>query len=426
MPRAPESAVRRAVVAASIGNVVEWFDFAVYGYLAATLGVLFFPSGSETASLLASFAVFGAAFVVRPLGGFFFGPLGDKIGRRSVLAAVILFMSAATFMIGLLPTYATIGILAPVLLVTLRLLQGLSAGGELSGASTFVSEYSPDARRGFLTSWIQVSATLGFLLGLIAPTLLTAIFSEDALNSWGWRVPFLLAGPLGAIGLYIRLKLEDTPDFKELERAGEVARAPLRESLTNWSPILLLVGIESTLQLGYYLVLVYMSTYLVQVAGLAQTTAFFVIVIAVLVDIVVIPLAGALSDRVGRKPLLVGACVGFAILTFPVFLLISQGGFLYATLGLSILGALHGVFIGTVAAVMAELFSTNVRYGGFSIGHNISAALFGGSAPFLATYLISATGNSFIPAFMIVAGALISLVSAVIIKETAGLPLRQT
>jgi MHS family proline/betaine transporter-like MFS transporter len=426
-PRAPESAVRRAVVAASVGNCLEWFDFAVYGFLAATLGALFFPSENETASLLASFAVFGAAFVVRPLGGLFFGPLGDKIGRRGVLAAIILLMSAATFAIGLLPTYATIGILAPVLLVVLRLLQGFTAGGELTGATTFVAEYSPDARRGFLTSWIQVSATLGFLLGLITPTLLTAIFGAEALSSWGWRVPFLLAGPLGVIGLYIRLKLEDTPDFRELEHEGEVAGNPLIESLTrNWGPILLVGSVGIIVHLGYFLVLVYMPTYLTGVQGLEQTTAFFATAIGLLVDIALIPLAGALSDRVGRKPLLIGACIGFAVLTFPVFLLISQGGALYAILGLSVLGALHGIYLGAVAATFAEIFATYVRYGGFSIGHNISAAIFGGGAPFLAAYLASTTGSSFVPAFIIVAGALGSLAAVVILKETAGLPLKKT
>lgn len=424
---APRAAVRRAVVAASIGNCLEWFDFAVYGYLAAVLGALFFPSENETASLLASFAVFGAAFVVRPLGGLFFGPLGDRIGRRGVLCAIILLMSAATFGIGLLPTYATIGILAPILLVVLRLIQGFSAGGELTGATTFVAEYAPDARRGFLTSWIQVSATLGFLLGLLTPTLLTAIFGAEALNTWAWRVPFLLAGPVGIIGLYIRLKLEDTPDFRELESANEVASSPLKESLTrNWGPILLVGSIGIIVHLGYFLVLVYMPTYLAGVQGFEQTTAFFATAIALVVDIALIPVAGALSDRVGRKPLLVGACVGFVILTFPAFLLISQGGFLYATLGLIILGALHGIYLGAVAATFVEIFSTYVRYGGFSIGHNVSAAIFGGGTPFLATYLASATGSSIVPAFIIVAGALGSLVAVIILKETAKLPLRHT
>jgi MFS transporter, MHS family, proline/betaine transporter len=344
-----------------------------------------------------------------------------------VLAAIILLMSAATFAIGLLPTYATIGIMAPILLVALRLAQGFTVGGELTGSATFVAEYSPDARRGFLTSWIQASATLGFLFGLIAPTLLTTIFSEEALSSWGWRVPFLLAGPLGVVGLYIRLKLEDTPDFTELKHAGEVVRSPLRESLTrNWGPILMVGSIGIIVHLGYFLVLVYMPTYLAQVVGLEQTTAFWATVIAVVVDISLIPFMGALSDRVGRKPLLVAACVGYIILTFPVFLLMSQGGSLYAILGLAILGALHGVYLGAITAAFAELFSTQVRYGAFSIGHNISAAIFGGSAPFLATYLASATGSSLAPAFMIVAGALGSLVAVVISKETARLPLRQT
>ena len=231
VPQVEQGMLRRAMLGASVGNCVEWFDFAVYGYLAATLGAVFFPSEDPTISLLSSFAVFGVAFFMRPLGGFFFGPLGDRIGRQRTLAAVIILMSASTFVIAFLPGYAAIGIWAPILLVAARLLQGFSVGGEFGGASAFLAEYSPDERRGYLVSWIEFSAVGGFFLGSASVLLLTATIGEDALGSWGWRIPFLLAGPLGLIGLYIRLRVEDTPEFRALERSGEVSGSPLRETI---------------------------------------------------------------------------------------------------------------------------------------------------------------------------------------------------
>jgi MFS transporter, MHS family, proline/betaine transporter len=228
VPEVGEQTVLRATIGASIGNLVEWFDFAVYGYLATTLAVVFFPSGNPTASLLSTFAVFAAAFFVRPLGGLFFGPLGDRIGRQRVLATVIILMSLATFAIGLLPGYATIGIWAPLLLVVCRLLQGFSAGGEFGGGATFLAEYSPDDRRGYMVSWLEFSTLIGFILGSGSVLVMNSALGEDAMIAWGWRIPFLIAGPLGIVGLYIRLRLEDTPEFRALESTGEVSESPLR------------------------------------------------------------------------------------------------------------------------------------------------------------------------------------------------------
>src|SRR5215211_981031 len=232
VPQVEETTLRRAIVGASIGNTVEWFDFATYSFLAVTLAAVFFPSGNPTAALLSTFAIFAAAFFVRPLGGLFFGPLGDKIGRQRVLATVIILMSLATFAIGLLPGYATIGIWAPLMLVVCRLLQGFSAGGEFGGGATFLAEYSPDERRGYMVSWLEFSTLIGFILGSGSVLLMNSAFGEDAMIAWGWRIPFLIAGPLGIVGLYIRLKLEDTPEFRALENTGEVAESPLRETIT--------------------------------------------------------------------------------------------------------------------------------------------------------------------------------------------------
>jgi MFS transporter, MHS family, proline/betaine transporter len=427
VPQVEQGMLRRAMLGASVGNCVEWFDFAVYGYLAATLGAVFFPSEDPTISLLSSFAVFGVAFFMRPLGGFFFGPLGDRIGRQRTLAAVIILMSASTFVIAFLPGYAAIGIWAPILLVAARLLQGFSVGGEFGGASAFLAEYSPDERRGYLVSWIEFSAVGGFFLGSASVLLLSATIGEDALGSWGWRIPFLLAGPLGLIGLYIRLRVEDTPEFRALERSGEVSGSPFRETITqNWRPILQVIGLVIIQNAGFYIVLTYMPTYFSEQLGFSSTASSLSSVFTLLVAMALIPPLGALSDRIGRKPLLAASCVGFALLSYPLFLLMNQGSLVGAVLSHVALGALLAVFLSATIAALAELFPTRVRYGGFSIGYNISVAIFGGAAPFFATYLISLTGNPLSPAFYLIAAAVASLITIATIVETARTPLKKT
>ena len=427
VPRVEETSIRRAIVGASVGNMVEWFDFAVYGYLAVTLGAVFFPSEDPTISLLSSFAVFGVAFVMRPLGGLFFGPLGDRIGRQRTLAAVIILMSISTFAIALLPGYATIGIWAPILLVLARLLQGFSAGGEFGGASAFIAEYSPDNRRGFLVSWLEFSTLIGFILGSTSVLVLSSVLTEEALTSWGWRIPFLIAGPLGLIGLYIRLRLDDTPEFRALESAGEVSQSPFKETVTqNWKPILQVAGLVIIQNAGFYIVLTYMQTYITEQLGFSTTSASLSTMLTLLVGMVLIPPLGALSDRVGRKPVLMASCVGFVVLTYPLFLLLNAGNLAGAIAAHVALGALLAVYLSTTIAALTELFPTRVRYGGFSIGYNVSVAIFGGAAPFLATYLISVTGNPLSPAFYLIAAAIATAVTLLTIKETARTPLRKT
>jgi MHS family proline/betaine transporter-like MFS transporter len=419
--------LRRAVVGASIGNMVEWFDFAVYGYLATYIAANFFPEGNPTANLLSTFAIFAAAFFVRPLGGLFFGPLGDKIGRQRVLATVIILMSLATFAIGLLPGYAAIGIWAPILLVVARLLQGFSAGGEFGGGATFLAEYSSDDRRGLTVSWLEFSTLIGFILGSGVVLVLNSSLGEETMTAWGWRIPFLIAGPLGVVGLYIRLRLEDTPEFRALESTGEVAQSPLREAIVeNWRQILQVGGLVIIQNIGFYIVLVYMQTYITEQLQYSSTSASLSTVLTLLVAMILIPPLGALSDRVGRKPLLMASCIGFAVLTYPLFLLMNAGSLVAAILAHIALGILQALFISTSVAALTELFPTRVRYGGFSIGYNISVAIFGGSAPFLATWLISATGNPLSPAFYVIFGAVATLLTIFTIPETAGTDLRKT
>jgi MHS family proline/betaine transporter-like MFS transporter len=427
VPGVEETTLRRAIVGAAIGNTVEWFDFATYSFLAVTLAAVFFPPNDPTAALLSTFAIFAAAFFVRPLGGLFFGPLGDRIGRQRVLATVIILMSLSTFVIGLLPSYATIGVWAPLLLVIARCLQGFSAGGEFGGASTFLAEYSPDERRGFLVSWLEFSTLIGFMLGSVLVLFLSTVLPEDVLISWGWRIPFLLAGPLGIVGLYIRLRLEDTPEFRALEETGEVSQSPFRETFVeNWKQILQVGGLVIIQNIGFYVVLSYMTTYFQDPLGFSPTAASLSTTITLLVGMALIPPLGALSDRIGRKPLLLASCIGYAVLTYPLFLLLNMGNLFAAILAQVALGALLAVFISTSIAALTELFPTRVRYGGFSIGYNFSVAIFGGSSPYLAQYLVSTTGNPLSPAFIVIGGAVATLLVILTVRETAGTDLLKT
>jgi len=427
VPGVEETTLRRAIVGAAIGNTVEWFDFATYSFLAVTLAAVFFPPDDPTAALLSTFAIFAAAFFVRPLGGLFFGPLGDRIGRQRVLATVIILMSLSTFVIGLLPSYATIGVWAPLLLVIARCLQGFSAGGEFGGASTFLAEYSPDERRGFLVSWLEFSTLIGFMLGSVLVLFLSTVLPEDILISWGWRIPFLLAGPLGIVGLYIRLRLEDTPEFRALEETGEVSQSPFRETFVeNWKQILQVGGLVIIQNIGFYVVLSYMTTYFQDPLGFSPTAASLSTTITLLVGMALIPPLGALSDRIGRKPLLLASCIGYAVLTYPLFLLLNMGNLFAAILAQVALGALLAVFISTSIAALTELFPTRVRYGGFSIGYNFSVAIFGGSSPYLAQYLVSTTGNPLSPAFIVIGGAVATLLVILTVRETAGTDLLKT
>ncbi|MGH3907520.1 MAG: MFS transporter, partial [Pseudonocardiaceae bacterium] len=274
------STVRKAVGAAAIGNATEWFDFAAYSYVVVYIGANFFPESSDAVGTLNAFAVFAASFIIRPLGGLFFGPLGDRIGRRPVLATTILLMAGATFVIGILPTYAQIGFWAPALLVAARMIQGFSTGGEYGGAATFMSEYAPYRRRGFLGSFLEFGTLAGFTLGAVIGTVLITTLSEDAMTTWGWRIPFLIALPLGIIGLYLRLKLDETPAFQEQD-ADRREHSLLREVCTDhWRDMLVCFGFVILLNIAVYTMLTYMPTYLTQVLDISENTGLMLIIAA--------------------------------------------------------------------------------------------------------------------------------------------------
>ena len=298
--------LKRAITASAMGNATEWFDYGVYAYATVYIASNFFPSENETTQTLSALLVFAVSFLIRPLGGLVWGPLGDRLGRQRVLAATILLMASATFLVGLLPTYATIGVWAPILLIALRVVQGFSTGGEYGGAATFMAEYAPDRKRGFYGSFLEFGTIAGFTAGALIVLGTEYVIGAEAMENWGWRVPFLVAGPLGVIGLYLRTKIEDTPVFRELEQAGlteHETTTEFKDLFHHWRPMVKLAGLVIALNVVNYTLLAYMPTYLQEQLNLSSQAALSLIIVGQLVMMVFIPFFGGLSDRLGRKPL---------------------------------------------------------------------------------------------------------------------------
>ncbi|UJD96820.1 MFS transporter [Lelliottia amnigena] len=418
--------LRKVLLATGIGHFVEWFDFGLYGTLAAIIGVQFFQAESPAVALLSSFAVFGAGFIMRPLGGLYFGSLGDRIGRQKVLATVILLTSGATFVMGLLPTFSQIGIAATVLLVITRLIQGFAAGGESSGATTFLAEYAPTARRGYFTCWIDNFGFMAFVAGSGLVFLLTATLGEATMSDWGWRIPFLIAGPLGLVGLYLRKHLEDTPEFLEMVKSGKTEASPLRTAVTTaWGALLFCVGFVVIKAVGHWTLQTFMPSYLSTELHYSKLDSYAITTVGLFSIAVMVPFMGYLSDKFGRKPLMLAGCAGFILFTYPAMMVMARGDMLSAILAMLLLGAFIAAFDGACSAAMAELFPTSIRYGGMAIAYNVAVAFFGGITPWFSAYLITSTGNPFSPAYYVMGAALITFLTVLRAKETAGQPLRR-
>ncbi|MBC3194512.1 MFS transporter [Pseudonocardia sp. C8] len=408
---------RRAIVGGTIGHAIEFFDFTVYGFLAVYIGKLFFPSGDATAELLSSFAVFGLAFFARPLGGFVFGPLADRIGRKRVLVLVLTLMSVCSVLIGLLPTYASIGLWAPVLLVVLRCLQGFSAGGEYASGSAFLLEYAGRGRRAFGMSWLTFATTLGLAIGTLAVTGVSAAVGAEAMAEWGWRIPFLLAAPLAGVAFWIRIKLEDTPEFTAMADEGTLDPNPVRTMFAERRPLWIIVGIGAFHTASFYGVFTYLPTYIGTVNKYGATFALVSTLITAVAVMITLPVVATLSDRIGRKPVLLGGSVAFAAAVYPVFMLITVGVPAVAMIGQLLLGVLAGFYLAASAVAMPELFPAPVRGTGVAIGFNVPNAVFGGSAPFIATFLIQQTGHIASPAWYLLALAVAAAATAFVLRR---------
>ncbi|MBN6041441.1 MFS transporter [Amycolatopsis sp. 195334CR] len=415
--------LRRSITAGAVGVFVHWFDWAAYAYLASTIATVFFPDGDATAGLLAVFGVFAVSFGIRPVGALVFGPLGDRIGRKRTLSIVIFMMTGATLVIGLLPGYSQIGIAAPLLLVFLRLLQGFAAGGEFGSAASFLAEYAPRRRRGFGVSWLEVGSLLGFLAGSFVFFLLSVGLTEEQLSSWGWRIPFLIAAPLGIVGFVIRNKIEDTPEYRALEATDNVPRSPVRELFRhNKKQLFQAAGLMTMMHVPFYAVLTYLVTYQTDYLGHSAGNAALLSTVISLVGLVFVPAFGRLSDRVGRRPVLIGAGLALFVLAVPAYLLM-RTGVVGTWIGGLALGVVLSAILGTYAVWSAEIFPTRTRQGGLSIAYNVTAALFAGTVPYLMTVLISATGSTLVPGPYLMVAAVVGLVAAFSLRETAGTPL---
>ena len=423
------SVLRRAIGASAMGNMTEWFDYGAYTYVAVYLQKVFFPSQDASAAALSTMLVFAVSFVVRPLGGLVLGPLGDRLGRQRVLATTIVMMAVSTFLVGLLPGYATIGIWAPVLLVLLRVVQGFSTGGEYGGAATFMAEYAPDRKRGFLGSFLEFGTLAGFTLGALVVLVAELAIGKDAMADWGWRIPFLLGGPLGLVGFYLRNRLEDTPAFQALEADDEVeagATTALKDLVTRyWGPLLRLGGLTVALNVVNYTLLAYMPVYLEQKIGLGSTESLTLIIVGQLVMMLLIPFSGRLSDRFGRKPLWWVSLGGLFVAAVPAYLLMAQG-FLPAMVAFAVLGVLYVLQLSTISSTFPAMFPTQVRYAGFAIAYNVATALFGGTAPAYNEKLIAVTGSDLVPAFVMMAACVVGALALVRVPETARAPIDGT
>ncbi len=408
---------RKAITAAGIGNVLEYYDFGIYGFLATVIARKFFPGTDDVAALLATFAAFGVGFLARPIGGIVLGRMGDIRGRKSALVLTIILMAAGTAGIGLIPEYASIGVAAPVLLVLCRILQGLSAGGEWGNATSFIVEWSPEGRRGYFGSFSQASVVGGVLMSSGVAAVLNSVFSAAEIDGWAWRLPFLLGAILLPIGLWLRRGIEETPRFRD-EQAGH--SAGLADLGTPFGLMARAFGFTVLWTVAYYVMLAYLPTFTQKYAGLSVSAALWANTAGLVALLVAIPFMGALSDRIGRKPMLVFCCVAFVALAYPGFLLMLSGlpgwGVALVQIGFNLV---ISTFSGPGPAALVELFPTRSRTTLMSTGYALSVAIFGGFAPFIATWLIQQTGTPIAPTYYLIAAGVVSAATIMTFKETA-------
>jgi MFS transporter, MHS family, proline/betaine transporter len=405
-----KNTLRRVASASFIGNFVEWFDYAAYGFLATVIALVFFPQSDPLTALMATYAIFAISFILRPLGGIFWGHIGDKHGRKNALSWSIVLMTIATVCIALLPSYQSIGIVAPILLLVFRMIQGFSASGEYAGAANFLAEYAPKEKKGLYTSLVPASTAAGLLLGSVMAALMFAFMSEKFLHDYGWRIPFLLAAPLGLIGRYIRLKLEDTPEFLEHQKHGIKEYYPIKALFTQYrAPLIKAFSVASLNATAFYLIFNYMPNYLATELGVNKTQAFISGSISLLFYIGIVFAMGKYSDKIGRNKMLIWASVSFIALTFPLFYLLSNANFVEIVIIQLIFCTLLAMNDGSLPAYLTEQFPVQVRYTGFAFSFNSANALLGGTVPLVATWLIQHTGNTLAPSVLLIVVAFFAM-----------------
>lgn len=403
----------RTVITSMIGNLFEFYDFILFAYFAPIIGKLYFPSTNPTTELISAFGVFAAGFIVRPLGGIFFGHIGDKIGRKHALVLTILLMAIPTAIIGLLPTYDDIGIAASILLIAMRMLQGFSMGGNYGGSITFTTEHADPKSRGLIGSFAITSCLFGILLGSATAALFSYVLGEAALNAWGWRIPFLLGILICFVGFYMRRKIPESPEYLEAQEKGKTSDHPIKQVFKQHGRTLVAVVFTIILHdLSFYVLFAYMTTFLIKQLNVSENAAFTINTLN-MIAVCGFTIAGAwLSDKLGRKQVMAGAAVMFVIGTIPLFnAIVSAPNTMTIFWSQMVLAIAVGGYFGPTPALMVESYPTAIRYSAISISTNISGPLFGGTAPMLMTYLIETTGSNMIPAYYLTIVAVISLIA---------------
>jgi MHS family proline/betaine transporter-like MFS transporter len=427
--------LKRALGGTIVGNTMEWYDVGVFGYLITTMGPVFLPEADAKVQTLFLLGTFAATFIARPLGGVIFGWLGDKIGRQKVLAATLMLMAASTFAVGILPGYAQIGMWAAALLVLLKIVQGFSTGGEYAGATTFVSEYAPDKRRGFFASFLDMGSYLGFAIGAALVSVLQLTLGQDTMEQWGWRIPFLVAGPLGLIAVYFRSKIEESPQFQATLDAQEdqakdaaagdeaAAKGPLGIVKAYWRSIIVAMILVAAANTAGYALTSYMPTYLTESKGYDPVHGTLLTIPVLVIMSLCIPLTGKLSDRIGRRPVLWIGALSTVVLAAPAFMLIGIGSIWSTLAGLALIAFPVTFYVAKLASALPAQFPTASRYGAMGIAYNFAVAIFGGTTPFIVAALISATGNDMMPAYYLMATSAIGAIAIYFLKESAQRPL---
>lgn len=409
----------KTVAVSMVGNLFEWFDFALFGYFAPIIGKLFFPSEDHTTEVIAAFGVFAAGFLARPLGGMIFGHIGDRLGRKKALVMTIVLMAVPTAIIGCLPTYTQIGIASPILLILMRMLQGLSMGGNYSGSITFTSEHTNPKSRGLVGSFAVASCLLGILLGSATAAILSFSLLEDQLYSWGWRVPFIIGILICLIGYYMRRNIPESPEYVLTQETGKIQQHPVIEVFREHGNTLTKVIFAVMLHdLSFYILFVYMASYLSENIGISKNAALTINTINLLVVSFVTVASAWLSDHIGRKPVLIVSAIMFIVGTIPLLTIVTHTTDTTTILIVQMILAIAvGGYFGPLPALMVESYPTSVRFSAIAVTTNVSGPLFGGTAPMLVAYLVNCTGSNLVPAYYLTAGAVLALISLIMIKS---------
>lgn len=412
------------VTACSFGTILEWYDFTLYAYLAPILSSIFFPSSDAYTSILLTYAVFALGFIVRPIGAIIFGHLGDRLGRKKVLMSSIALMATTTCLIGILPTYNKIGIFAPVLLISLRILQGLSIGGETIGAASFAIESTQDAKRGFTTSLVWACSGIGILLSSVIVTIMTWMMTPQSLSAWGWRLPFLLGALTGILGYYLRKNTSEPLLFKSLQDNNQIEKFPLMHAIKKFkAELLIAAGLYVLSAIITYLIFVYMPVYAAKIIGLPFNTTMMVNTVMMIFMILLVPIVGYCSDVIGRKRILLMSSISLVLFAYPLYYLIANGGLWGLIIGQLLFAVLAAGFQGVITSAVLEMFPANVRYSAAAFGYNLSYSLFGGTTPLIAMYLVSKLNNNTALSLYLIAGGLVAMIAATKMRETFKLQL---